>query len=177
MRPFNKVLSLLAIGGAVVFAGCDAEKDLRVVEIPEKDVAYEQLYILGSSVQNYAEGDPFSSNTAVPMDPTDDPNVFTKRVEMRYYEDNKQFKFCDERNDWDKIHYIVPESGIVDGTSYAFAEVGGNANRGTVCSEKAGNLRDIFWGIREGEDGIYDVSINGKTLEVSVILVERIEPN
>lgn len=80
MRILDKALSLLAIGSMTLLGGCDAEKDLRVVEIPEKDVAYEQLYILGYSVQNYIDGDPFVSNTAVPMDPTDDPNVFTKRV-------------------------------------------------------------------------------------------------
>ena len=119
MRILDKALSLLAIGSMTLLGGCDAEKDLRVVEIPEKDVAYEQLYILGYSVQNYIDGDPFVSNTAVPMDPTDDPNVFTKRVEMYYYKDNKQFKFCDAQDDWNKIHYIVPESGVVDGTAYA----------------------------------------------------------
>lgn len=175
MRILNKALSLLAIGSMTLLAGCDAEKDLRLVEIPEKDIAYEQLYILGYSVQQYVDGDPFVSNTAVPMDPTDDPNVFTKRVEMYYYKDNKQFKFCDAQDDWNKIHYIVPESGVVDGTAYAYVEVGENANRGAVCSEGAGNLRDNFWGIREGEDGVYDVTINGKTLDISVVLVEKKE--
>ena len=47
MRILNKALSLLAIGSMTLLAGCDAEKDLRLVEIPEKDIAYEQLYILG----------------------------------------------------------------------------------------------------------------------------------
>ncbi len=175
MKSLNIFLSFLAIAGASIVAGCDAEKDLVHVQIPEKDVAYEQLYILGYSVQKYTDGDPFVSNTAIPMDPTDDPNVFTKRVEMYYYKDNKQFKFCDAQDDWDKIHYIVPESGVVNGTSYAYVEIGDNANRGTVCSESAGNLRDNFWGIKEGEDGVYDISINGKTLEISVTLIEKKE--
>ena len=175
MKILNKTLSAIALSSLLLSGGCDAEKDLRVVEIPEKDVAYEQLYILGYGVKGYTDADPFVSNTAIPMDPTDDPNVFTKRVEMYYYTDNKQFKFCDAQGDWDKIHYIVPESGVVDGTSYAYVEVGENANRGTVCSEMAGNLRDNFWGIREGEDGVYDISINGKTLEISVTLVEKKE--
>lgn len=175
MKILNKTLSAIALSSLLLSGGCDAEKDLRVVEIPEKDVAYEQLYILGYGVKGYTDADPFVSNTAIPMDPTDDPNVFTKRVEMYYYTDNKQFKFCDAQGDWDKIHYIVPESGVVDGTSYAYVEVGENANRGTVCSEMTGNLRDNFWGIREGEDGVYDISINGKTLEISVTLVEKKE--
>lgn len=175
MKLINKILPFLAIGAMGLTAGCDAEKDLLVVEIPEKDIAYEQLYILGYSVQKYTDGDPFVSNTAIPMDRTDDPNVFTKRVEMYYYKDNKQFKFCDAQGDWDKIHYIVPESGVVDGTAYAYVNVGDKANRGTVCSERAGNLRDNFWGIHEGEDGVYDVTINGKTLEISVTLVEKKE--
>lgn len=175
MKSINRICSFLAIAGAALMAGCDAEKDLVHVQIPEKDIAYEQLYILGYSVQKYTDGDPFVSNTAIPMDPTDDPNVFTKRVEMYYYKDNKQFKFCDAQGDWDQIHYIVPESGVVNGTSYAYVEIGENANRGTVCSEKAGNLRDNFWGIKEGEDGVYDISINGKTLEISVTLIEKKE--
>lgn len=175
MKSISRIISYLAIAGTPLLTACDAEKDLVHVQIPDKDIAYEQLYILGYSVQKYMDGDPFVSNTAIPMDPTDDPNIFTKRVEMYYYKDNKQFKFCDAQDDWNKIHYIVPESGVVSGTSYAYVEVGENANRGAVCSEMAGNLRDNFWGIQEGEDGVYDISINGKTLEISVTLVEKKE--
>ncbi len=157
-------------------SGCDAEKDLVTVTIPEKDIAYEQLYIVGYAVKGYTDNDPFVSNTAIEMDRTDNPNVFTKRIEMYHYADNKQFKFCDAADDWDKIHYIVPESGVQDGTSYAYLNIGEDGyNKAAVCSEMTGNLRDHFWGIHEGDDGVYDLTINAKTLEVTVTLVEKKE--
>lgn len=171
------IFSLIASAAAMtLFTACDAEKDLVEVEIPEKNIPYEEVYMVGYGLTPYVEGDPFDSHNAVAMDHTDDPNVFTKRIEMYYYADNKQFKFCDAPNDWDKIHYFIPESGVQDGTSYAYAQIGeGTVNQAYICSEMAGTLRDHFWGIHEGEDGVYDVTLNTKTMEVNVTLVEKKE--
>ena len=102
------IFSLIASAAAMtLFTACDAEKDLVEVEIPEKNIPYEEVYMVGYGLTPYVEGDPFDSHNAVAMDHTDDPNVFTKRIEMYYYADNKQFKFCDAPNDWDKIHYFI----------------------------------------------------------------------
>ena len=36
------------------------------------------------------------------------------------------------------------------------------------CSEMEGNLRDLFWGIPEGTDGKYKLTVNTQTLKLKV---------
>ncbi len=40
------------------------------------------------------------------------------------------------------------------------------------CSEMEGNLRDHFWGIPEGEDGTYKLTVNTITLKLKVEKVD-----
>lgn len=172
------IIKLLpALLAAMALGGCDAEKDLIEVEPSNSNVPYEEMYMVGYGLSPYIDGDPFVSNQAYRMEHTDDPNVFKATIEMYHYTDNKQFKFCTAQDDWNKIKYIVPdESEVISGTPYAYTKIGEDqVNVGTVCSESAGNLRDHFWGIREGEDGVYDVTLNTVTLEVKVVLVEHKE--
>lgn len=174
MKRYVKYLALLAL--PALMTGCDAEKDLIHVEASSSTVPFEEMYMVGYGVKPYTDGDPFVSNTAYQMQHTDDPNVFTARIEMYHYTDNKQFKFVSAQDDWNKVRYIVPEDGVVDGTSYAYVNIGEDqTNQGAICSEGAGNLRDHFWGIHPGEDGVYDVTLNTVTKEVKVVLVEHKE--
>lgn len=178
MKPLYKALCKFvpALALTAVLGSCDAEKDLIVVEPSTSNVPYDEMYMVGYGLTPYIDGDPFVSNTAYQMEHTDDPNVFTATIEMYHYTDNKQFKFVTAQDDWNKVKYIVPESGVVDGTSYAYVEIGADkVNQGAVCSESAGNLRDHFWGIREGEDGVYKVTLNALDRTVVVELIEAKE--
>ena len=155
---------LVAVGFFLTFFlnGCEAEKELNVIETDDV-VLYDQIYIIG-----YGAGNNFESTLSVPMTKTSDPNVFTYQAEMRWYNDNKQFKFCTSQGEWDEIYYIVPSSGVVPGTSYAYATFGEDApNNARLCSELTGDLDDYFWGIHEGEDGIYDITLNVKDMTVT----------
>lgn len=170
MKKIYKCLSLLAgLFAAVTISGCDAEKDLRIVEAGDAPL-YENMYIVG-----YGAGNNFDSNNALAMDKTDNPNVFSYRAEMRYYSDNKQFKFCTAQANWDEIYYIIPSAGVVSGKQYAYATFGEEApNQARICSQLTGDLDDHFWGIHEGEDGIYDIFLNVKEMTVTVVLVEKL---
>ena len=171
MKPLYKALCKFvpALALTAVLGSCDAEKDLVVVEPSTSNVPYDEMYMVGYGLTPYIDGDPFVSNTAYQMDHTDDPNVFTATIEMYHYTDNKQFKFVTAQDDWNKVKYIVPESGVVDGTSYAYVEIGADkVNQGAVCSESAGNLRDHFWGIPEGSDGTYRITVNVKKLKLTL---------
>lgn len=163
---------LVAVGFFLTFFlnGCEAEKELNVIETDDV-VLYDQIYIIG-----YGAGNNFESTLSVPMTKTSDPNVFTYQAEMRWYNDNKQFKFCTSQGEWDEIYYIVPSSGVVPGTSYAYATFGEDApNNARLCSELTGDLDDYFWGIHEGEDGIYDITLNVKDMTVTVVLVQKLD--
>lgn len=174
MKTIYKLIPALFL--SLFLGACDAEKDLVVVEPTTGSVPYDEMYMVGYGLTPHIDGDPFVSNNAYRMEHTDDPNVFTATIEMYYYGANKQFKFVTDRDDWNKVKYIIPESGVADGTSYAYVEIGEDkVNQGVVCSESAGNLRDHFWGIREGEDGVYKVTLNALTKEVTVVLIEAKE--
>lgn len=174
MKTIYKLIPALFL--SLFLGACDAEKDLVVVEPTTGSVPYDEMYMVGYGLTPHIDGDPFVSNNAYRMEHTDDPNIFTATIEMYYYGANKQFKFVTDRDDWNKVKYIIPESGVADGTSYAYVEIGEDkVNQGVVCSESAGNLRDHFWGIREGEDGVYKVTLNALTKEVTVVLIEAKE--
>ena len=167
---YNYLLLIVGFFFTVLLNGCDAEKDLKIVETGDASL-YEQIYILGYGADNN-----FDSNLAVPMEKTSNPNIFTYQLELRYYGDNKQFKFCTAQGDWDKIYYIIPSSGVVSGKSYAYATFGEDTpNNARLCSELTGDLEDHFWGIHEGEDGIYDITINVKDMTVTVVLVKKLD--
>lgn len=176
MKVFKALYKFLPVLGlAAALGACDAEKDLVVVEPTTSDVPFDEMYMVGYGLTPFVDGDPMQSNNAYRMDPTDDPNVFTCTIEMYHYTDNKQFKFVTAQDDWDKVRYIVPPASEVEaGTSYAYVKID-EVNQGEICSESAGNLRDHFWGIHEGEDGVYKVSFNGQTKEVRVELIEKKE--
>lgn len=95
----------------------------------------------------------------------DEEDTYTAEVDLNYSDENKQFKFCLEKGDWDKVNYLVPESvdynenvKIVTPGEYPMFK----------CSEMEGNLRDHFWGIPEGSDGKYKLTVNTKTLKLKV---------
>lgn len=171
MKTIIRYLSLIiGLFTIATMGSCDAEKDLKVIELDDDVAIYEQIYILGFGANNN-----FDSKVATPMEKTSNPNVFTYEAELRYYQDNKQFKFCTSLAEWNENYYIIPESGIVSGMQFAYASFGEEQpNKARICSELTGDLDDHFWGIHEGEDGIYKITLNVKDMEVTVELVEAL---
>lgn len=137
-----------------IFAGCEKDKELVVVEPVEN---YTQMYGLGTIFG-------WDSNSPTDLKLTE-PNTFTIDKVIKYTEENKQFKFCLEKGDWDKVRYLVPTS-TDDGTSVKVITSGEYDM--LMCSEMTGDLRDHFWGIPEGSDGTYRITVNAKTLKLKL---------
>lgn len=91
--------------------------------------------------------------------------VFSAEVDLAYSTENKQFKFAMEKGSWDKIRYLVPDK--VDYNGNVKIATPGEYNM-FECSEGQGNLRDHFWGIPEGSDGIYKLTVDTGTLKMKI---------
>lgn len=148
----NKLIFILAL--LPTLAGCEKDKELVVVEPVEN---YKQMYGLGTIFG-------WDSNTPAELSLTD-PNTFTIDRVIKYSEENKQFKFILEKGDWDKVRYLVPTS-TDNGTSVKVITPGEYDM--LMCSEMTGDLRDHFWGIPEGTDGTYRITVNAKTLKLTL---------
>lgn len=101
---------------------------------------------------------------------TDDPDVFTFQLDLYHSAENKLFKFTINKDDWDKVYYLVPDAVETD-QSYAYLKVG--TSNMFKCSEITGDLRDHFWGIKEGDNGKYKISVNLSTLTLDVELITK----
>lgn len=156
----NKLILILALLPAL--AACEKDKELVVVEPVEN---YKQMYGLGTIFS-------WDSNVPVELKLTE-PNTFTIDRVIKYSEENKQFKFCLEKGDWDKVRYLVPTT-TDDGTSVRVITPGEYPM--LMCSEMTGDLRDHFWGIPQGADGTYRITVNAKTLTLEKLSDETEEP-
>lgn len=148
----NKLICVFAF--LPVLTGCEKDKELVVVE---PVINYTQLYVLGEAFG----GDSNSPNSMT----VTEPNVFTVDKDIHHSEDNKLFKFILEKGDWDKVRYLVPTETDKDKSSKAITP--GEYDM-YLCSESAGNLRDHFWGIPEGTDGAYRLTVNMKTMKLKI---------
>ena len=151
-KIINKLIFIFAL--LPLLAGCEKDKEIVVVEPVEN---YTQLYGLGTI---------FSWDSNVPTElKLIEQNTFTIDKVIKYSEENKQFKFILEKGDWDKVRYLVP-TATDDGTAVKVITPGEYDM--LMCSEMEGNLRDHFWGIPEGTDGKYKLTVNTQTLKLKV---------
>ena len=151
-KIINKLIFIFAF--LPLLAGCEKDKEIVVVEPVEN---YTQLYGLGTI---------FSWDSNVPTElKLIEQYTFTIDKVIKYSEENKQFKFILEKGDWDKVRYLVPTS-TDDGTAVKVITPGEYDM--LMCSEMTGDLRDHFWGIPEGTDGKYKLTVNTQTLKLKV---------
>jgi len=154
MKTYRKYIFVYLLGIIATLAGCSNEKDVLIVEPVERINA---LYMTGASVG--------WSSKSLKKD-ADMANVFTYEIALKRSDENKLFKFTREEGDWDKIRYLVPIE--IDYNGYAKIIKDGGEYDMFMCSQTAGNLRDHFWGIGEGADGIYRLTLNPSTLKLKV---------
>ena len=151
-KIINKLIFIFAL--LPLLAGCEKDKEIVVVEPVEN---YTQLYGLGTI---------FSWDSNVPTElKLIEQNTFTIDKVIKYSEENKQFKFILEKGDWDKVRYLVP-TATDDGTAVKVITPGEYDM--LMCSEMTGDLRDHFWGIPEGSDGTYRITVNVKKLKLTL---------
>lgn len=152
----KRIIYIFLLGIISILSACDSEKDLVVVE-PVERIA--NLYGLGTIFG-------WDSNAPTTLlQSTTDPNLFVVDKVIKYSEENKQFKFILEKGDWDKVRYLVPNDVDYNGNVKI---VTNGEYKMFQCSEGEGNLRDYFWGIPEGEDGTYRITINPKLLTMKI---------
>jgi len=160
MKHISKYIFIIAL--LSVFAGCSDEKDVIIVEPVEK---IGNVYGLGTIFG-------WDSNAGTPLtQDADNQDLFVIEKVIKHTEENKQFKFTIDKGDWDQVRYLVPTS-VDYGESVKLATDGEYDM--FLCSEMNGDLRDHFWGIPEGTDGTYKLTVNAKALKLKV---ERISDN
>lgn len=79
--------------------------------------------------------------------------IYVWEGDITHYADNKQFKFCLDQAVWQQARYLTPSEPICTmayGREYPM----------TLSSEQTGDLKDYFWGIREGDGGRYRITVN-----------------
>lgn len=154
MKKYNKYLYILLLGLITFFSGCSDEKDVIIV-VPAERI--NELYITGASVGWASKS--MTKDSEI-------PNIFTYELALKHSDENKLFKFTREQGDWDKIRYLVPS--IVDYNGYAKIVSSGEEYDMSMVSQMAGNLLDNFWGIGDGADGLYRLTVNASALKLKV---------
>ena len=87
---------------------------------------------------------------------------------MTYSDEDKLIKFALERSeDWAHMTFIVPESVDYNGNVKLVAD-GGTYKAMKSAETEPGALKDWFWGIEKGKDGVYRFTVDPEALTVEV---------
>lgn len=149
MKTISKFLALLA--GVACLMSCnkeDKKPDNGPIDLEQH---YEMVYMLGGAPSHWDSLDP------LPMNTTDDPDVFEYEIDLIRNTENKLVKFTVNIGEWQVTDYLVPVS-VEEGQAYCYLKEGVNELK--MCSEKNGNLEDHFFGIAEGQSGTYRLRVN-----------------
>ena len=122
-----------------------------------------EIYMLGMAVGC------FDSNAAIPVYEKDGKYVWTGA--LNYYGDDKLVKFCMTRGAWDQVTFMVPDQvdynenvlQIEAGKTYSYQE---------SAETEPGALKDWFWGIKEGQSGEYEITVDTDAKTVSFKLLK-----
>ena len=117
------------------------------------------IYALGNST---TRGD---SNSGLFMSRRADGKYVWEGI-MTYTDEDKCIKFTLDRGDWDKVTFLVPES--VDHNGNVRIVTDGTYKAMRSAETEPGALKDWFWGIQKGKDGIYRFTVDPEALTVEV---------
>ena len=157
MKRISIIVALIA--GASVFFSCEKD-DKKNPPVIDMEHHYEMVYMLGAAAEDEDGNQHWDSADPMPMEKTDDPDVFAYELDLVRSTENKLIKFCLTAASWDKADFLVPEA-CEEGQSYAFLKEG--VNKLVMTSEAkdgVGNLKDWFFGISEGQSGTYRLEVN-----------------
>ena len=157
MKRIFTITALIA--GAAMLFSCekDDKKDPPIIDMEHH---YDMVYMLGAAAEDADGNQHWDSSDPMPMEKTDDPDVFAYELDLIRSTENKLVKFCLTVDTWDKADFLVPEA-CEEGQSYAFLKEG--VNKLVLTSEArdgVGNLKDWFFGIAEGQSGKYRLEVN-----------------
>lgn len=134
----------------------------------EEVLSIDRLYMLGLAA------DSFDSNNPLEMTKSAD-GVFEWEGEMDYfrsveYNHNKQFKFCFPTGAWNEVTYLIPVAAVNDGYIEKISE--GTYKLRTCTWQNGQQGVDAFFGLYMYKAGVYRISVDTKSLEVTVTLLE-----
>ena len=65
----------------------------------------------------------WDSTDPMPMNTTDDPDVFSYEIDLVRSAENKLIKFCVSVDSWEKAKFLLPET-VLEGESYCYLKEG-----------------------------------------------------
>lgn len=156
MKRISTIIALLA-GTAVLFSCEKKEEEPPVIDLEHH---YDMVYMLGAAAEDADGNQHWDSADPMPMEKTDDPDVFAYELDLVRSSENKLIKFSLTVDTWDKAEFLVPEA-CEEGQAYAFLKEGVNKLVQTSeAKDGVGNLKDWFFGIAEGQSGTYRLEVN-----------------
>lgn len=160
MRKFS-IFALLCSALAVL--SCNKPDNGGTIDI-EKE--YTELYALGGALNAW------DSNNPVPMENVG-KNLFRIELDLVKNSENKLIKFVAEPGPWNEVDFLVPAK-LEAGSDYCCFLKEGADNYLQLSNEKAGGLKDWFFGLDAGASGHYILTVNPKELTVNAEKVSSI---
>lgn len=120
------------------------------------------IYMLGSATGAWF------SNEGTPVYEQDGKFVWTG--DLNYYDEDKIFKFCLSRGDWDKVTFLVPTE--VNHNDNVLQIEPGTYSYMESAETEPGALKDWFWGLTEGKSGKYEVTVDTSAKTVTLKLLQ-----
>lgn len=121
------------------------------------------IFMLGAAT------DCWDSNSAAPVYEKDGKYVWTGA--LNYYDEDKLVKFAATRGDWDKITFMVPDE-VNYNENVLQVEAGKTYTYQESAETEPGALKDWFWGIKEGQSGEYEITVDTDARTVTFNLLK-----
>lgn len=171
MKTITKSIMLL-LGAAATLLSCE-KKETDKGGIIDIEQHYKMVYMLGGAPGKWDSTDP------MPMNTTDDPDVFSYEIDLVRSAENKLIKFCVSVDSWEKAKFLLPET-VLEGESYCYLKEGENKLRLTQAVLKDAatgemTVDDHFFGLAKGTSGKYRLEVNPVKLTLKATKLSSIE--
>lgn len=130
-------------------------------------VEYPQVYMLGLAADQFNSVDALQMTASENGEYKWNGTLDYAKTDGDSGHANKQFKFCMPRGEWNQVLYLIPSTAtgagvtpITEGTydlKYSY-EFGGKDNK----------VADAFFGVNEGTNGSYTITVNPQTLKMTL---------
>ena len=164
-----KKITLLAIlCGSLAMISCNGSKNDGPDNGPiDLEKEYTELYALGGALNAWDSNNPVMMTNV-------GKNLFTIELDLVRNSENKLIKFVTKPGPWNEVDFLVPAK-LEEGSDYCCYLKEGADNYLQLSNEKAGGLKDWFFGLDAGTSGHYILTVNPKDLTVNAEKVSSIE--
>ncbi|MCI2083183.1 MAG: SusF/SusE family outer membrane protein [Bacteroidales bacterium] len=168
MKTITKIMVLLC--GVAALSSCKKQNGTDPIDIEQH---YKMVYMLGAAPGKWDSADP------LPMEATDDQDIFQYQIDLVRSAENKLIKFTVSVDTWDKAKFLIPAT-VEDGQSYAYLKEGVNQLKLVQAVPKADNpdeytVDDYFFGLDKGMSGTYLLKVNPVKLTLDATRLSTID--